>query len=122
MREVTLYSLTEKKVLISNDYLEVRTCNSIEPIMDSDEFIVNKTFNIHRIPVRKYMHVNWEEPLYVCWDMDVQKLLDLEIDAQNDLDRLKKQNEDYKFIVQGYKNLTVMDHLKIIFNKLRGNK
>lgn len=127
MREVTLYALKPEKVLVTGDYLEIRQCsmNSLTRVVGNDEFIVNAPIEIQRTPVRIFQHSTWNEPLYVCWHPDVQKLLDIELENTDNLRHLEKKveelkttNADLQWIVDGYKNLTIMDHVKITLKKL----
>ena len=127
MREVTLYTLKPEKVLVTGDYLEIRQCSmdSLARVVGTHEFMVDVPIEVQRTPVRIFQHSTWKEPLYVCWHPDVQELLDIELEETDNLRYLEKQveelkvtNADLEWLVKGYKNLTILDHVKIVCNKL----
>ena len=117
MREVTLYKLEAEKILVTGDYLEIRQCSmeNLTRVAGTDEFMVDVPFEVQRIPVRVFQHSTWKEPLYVCWHPDVQELLDIELENTDNLRYLEKKveelriaNADLGWIVDGYKNLTII--------------
>ena len=125
MREVTLYEITQRQVLCTGDVLELmgHYVDNISTIEDC-EYIVDLTYEKIQLPIRTYRRSD-QEPRYIALSKEVKEVLDVEIEStdtnrylRGKIDLLKEENDYLKKTLKKCQDMSVMGHVKIIFNKI----